>query len=64
MIILCQYKNHTVETIKGCYHYEDPDNGIPEGIKICHQCYLEHLNKYYPDSYVTQRLNEENQKEL
>ena len=55
----CEYKNHDVDVGIQIHCYVDAKNGITEYIYICEDCYLEHLQKYYPDSRVTIYLTEQ-----
>jgi hypothetical protein len=55
----CEYKNHEIEAGKGVFCYIDEPHGIMINMIICEDCYLEHLQKYYPDSRVTIYLTEQ-----
>jgi len=54
----CKYGNHIVDMHPAAlYIYTDLENGVSENTPTCPACYLEHLQKYYPDSKITKILN-------
>lgn len=63
MSALCVYGNHTVDMHRTTlYAYTDLENGITENTPTCPDCYLKHLQKYYPDSRATKILTAEVEK--
>ena len=58
----CQYKNHEMKKYSGC-NYRDPKNGIEKDIRICDDCYCEHILKYYPESRMAKHLRKEMESE-
>ena len=49
----CEYKDHTAAEGVAMFCYIDEPHGITDNMHICEDCYLEHLQRYYPDSRVT-----------
>ena len=65
MTSYCQYGQHyTGENSPGTLMvYTDLPNGVKSNTRTCQACYLAHLQKYYPDSFVTQELTRRANKE-
>jgi hypothetical protein len=60
MSALCVYGNHIVDMHRASLcAYTDLENGVAENTPICPDCYLKHLQKYYPNSRATKILTEE-----
>lgn len=60
--VTCQYKNHQMP-LNTCYIYRDVPNGIDEDIRICPDCFREHILKYYPDGKLAEHLRNEIEEE-